>query len=53
MRDCESVSEYFARVNIILIKLERYNRTTSAREIKRVVMNNLTPPFPNETSGLQ
>ncbi|CAM9409460.1 unnamed protein product, partial [Ascophyllum nodosum] len=36
MDDSESVSEYFARVNIILMKLERYNITTSAREIKRV-----------------
>ena len=43
---------YFARVNIILMKLERYNITTSAREIKRVVMNSLTPRFPNETSVL-
>ena len=52
MGDSESVSEYFARVNIILMKLERYNITTSAREIKRVVMNSLTPRFPNETSVL-
>ena len=52
MDDSESVSEYFARVNIILMKLERYNITTSAREIKRVVMNSLTPRFPNETSIL-
>ena len=52
MGDSESVSEYFARVNIILMKLERYNLTTSAREIKRVVMNSLTPRFPNETSVL-
>ena len=52
MGDSESVSEYFARVNIILMKLERYNITTSAREIKRVVMNSLAPRFPNETSML-
>ena len=52
MDDSESVSEYFARVNIILMKLERYDITTSAREIKRVVMNSLTPRFPNETSIL-
>ena len=52
MDNSESVSEYFARVNIILMKLERYNITTSAREIKRVVMNSLTPRFPNETSIL-
>ena len=30
-------------LNIILVKLERYSLTTSAREIKRVVMNSLTP----------
>ena len=52
MEDDETVSEYFARVNIILMKLERYSITTSAREIKRVVMNSLTPRFPNETSVL-
>ena len=52
MDDSESVSEYFARINIILMKLERYDITTSAREIKRVVMNSLTPRFPNETSIL-
>ena len=50
--DSETVSEYFARVHIILMKLERYNRTTSAREIKRIIMNSLTPRFPNETSML-
>ena len=52
MGDSESVSEYFARVNIILMKLERYNITTSARENKRVVIKSLTPRFPNETSML-
>ena len=52
MGDSESVSEYFARVSIILMKLERYNITTSARDIKRVVMNSLTPRFPNEMSML-
>ena len=52
MEDDETVSEYFARVNIILMKLERYSLTASAREIKRVVMNSLTPRFPNETSVL-
>ena len=31
MGNSESVSEYFARVNIILIKLERYNITTSGK----------------------
>ncbi|CAN0411046.1 unnamed protein product, partial [Ascophyllum nodosum] len=52
MGDDETVSEYFARVNIILMKLERYNITTSARGIKRIVMNSLTPRFSNETSML-
>ena len=52
MEDSETVSEYFARVNIILMKLERYSITTSAREIKRVVMNSLTPRLSNETSVL-
>ena len=41
----ETVSEYFARVNIVLMKLERYNITTPAREIKRIVMRTLTPVF--------
>ena len=41
--DSGTVSEYFARVNIILTKLERCNITTSARDIKRIVMNSLTP----------
>ena len=44
----ESVSEYFARVNIILIKLERHNTITPAREIKNIVLNSFTPRFPNE-----
>ena len=48
----ETVSEYFARVNIVLMKLERHDITTLAREIKRVVLNSLTPRFPNETSML-
>ena len=45
----ESVSEYFARVNIVLMKLERHNIITPAREIKRIVLNSFTPRFPNET----
>ena len=48
----QNVSEYFARVNIVLMKLERHNTATPAREIKRIVMNSLTPLFPNETSML-
>ena len=49
MRANETVSEYFTRVNIVLMKLERHNMTTPAREIKRIVMKSLTPRFPNET----
>ena len=48
----ETASECFARVNIVLIKLERHKITTPAREIKRIVMKSLTPRFPNETSML-
>ena len=53
----ETVSEYFAHVNIVLMKFERHDITTPAREIKRVVLNSLTPRFPtprfpNETSML-
>ena len=48
----ETVSEYFARVNIVLMKLERHGITTPARETKRAVLNSLTPRFPNETSML-
>ena len=46
----ETVSEYFARVNIVLMKLEMHDITTPAREIKRIVLKSLTPRFPNETS---
>ena len=45
----ESASEYFARVNIVIMKLERHNITTPAREIQRIVLNSLIPRFPNET----
>ena len=48
----ETVSEYFARVNIVLMKLERHETTTPAREIKRIVLKSLTPRFPNKTSML-
>ena len=48
----ETVSEYFARVNIVLMKLERHDIMTPAREIKRIVLKSLTPRFPNETSML-
>ena len=48
----ETVSEYFARVNIVLMKLEKHDITMSARKIRRVILNSLTPRFPNETSML-
>ncbi|CAN0441534.1 unnamed protein product, partial [Ascophyllum nodosum] len=48
----ETVSEYFARVNIVLMKVERHDITTLAREIKRIVLKSLTSRFPNETSML-
>ena len=48
----ETVSEYFARVNIVLMKLERHDITTPARETKRIVLKSLTPRFPNDTSML-
>ena len=49
IRANESVSEYFARANIVLINLERHNIVTPAREIKRIVLKSFTPRFPNET----
>ena len=44
----ESVTEDFARVNIVLMKLEKHNIITPTREIKRIVLNSLTSRFPNE-----
>ena len=44
----ETVSEYFARVNIVLLKLERHDIMTPARETKRIVLKSLTPRFPSE-----
>ena len=44
----ESVAEYFARVHIVLMKLERYKITTTAREIRRIVLRSLTSRFPTE-----
>ena len=48
----ETVSDYFARVNIVLMKLERHDIATPAREIKRIALKSLIPRFPNETSML-
>ena len=45
----ESITECFARLHIILMKLEGHKIVTPAREIKRTVLGSLTSPFPNET----
>ena len=44
----ESVAVYFARVHIILMRLERYKITTPAREIKPTVLSSLAFRFPSE-----
>ena len=44
----ESVAEYFARVHVILMKLERHKVTTPTREIKRTVLASLSSRFPDE-----
>ena len=44
----ESVAAYFARMHVILMKLERHKVTTPAREIKRIVLTSLTSRFPDE-----
>ena len=46
----ESVAEFFTRVHIILMKLDRHQIPIPAREIQRVVLGCLSPRFPNETS---
>ena len=47
----ESVAEFFTRVHIILMELERHqNIPIPAREIQRVVLGSLSPRFPNEMS---
>ena len=46
MGNSETVSEYFARVNVILMKLERYNIPMSARGIKRIPGSNEQPDPP-------
>ena len=45
----ESMTENFAHLHIILMKLERHKIVTPAREIKRTVLGSLTFGFPNET----
>ena len=44
----EFVAEYFARLHIVLMKLERYKTTTPTREIRRIVLSRLTSCFPSE-----
>ena len=44
----EPVTEYFARVHVILMKFARHQVTTPAREIKRTVLGSLTSRFPDE-----
>ena len=45
----ESITEYFARLHIILMELEGHKIVTPAREIKRAILGSLTSRFPNET----
>ena len=45
----ESITEYFARLHIIVMKLEGHKIVTPAPEIKRTVLDCLTSRFPNET----
>ena len=45
----EFITEYFARLHIISMKLERHKIVTPAREIKRTVLGSLPSRFPNET----
>ena len=45
----ESVAEFFTRVHIILMELERHQIPIPAREIQRVVLGSLSPRFLNET----
>ena len=44
----ESITEYFARLLIILMKREGHKTVTPALEIKRTVLGSLTSRFPNE-----
>ncbi|CAN0436906.1 unnamed protein product, partial [Ascophyllum nodosum] len=46
----ESVAEFFTRVHIILMELERHQIPIPDREIQRVVLGSLFPRFPHETS---
>ena len=45
----ESITEYFARLHITLMKLEGHKIVTPAREIKRIVLGSLISRFPDET----
>ena len=44
----EPVAEYFARVQVTLMKLAGHQVTTPAREIKRRILGGLTSRFPDE-----
>ena len=46
----ESVAEFFTRVHIILMELERHQIPIPDREIQRIVLRSLSPRFPHETS---
>ena len=46
----ESVAEFFTRVHIISMKLERHQIPIPAREIQRIVLGSLSPRFPHKTS---
>ncbi|CAN0459281.1 unnamed protein product, partial [Ascophyllum nodosum] len=46
----ESVAEFFTRVHVILMELERHQIPIPDREIQRIVLGSLFPRFPHETS---
>ena len=46
----ESVAEFFTRVHVILMELERHQIPIPDREIQRIVLGSLSPRFPHETS---
>ena len=46
----ESVAEFFTRVHIILMELERHQIPIPDREIQRIVLGSLSSRFPHETS---
>ena len=46
----ESVAEFFTRVHVIVMELERHQIPIPDREIQRIVLGSLSPRFPHETS---